>query len=60
MHLVEVLEKPEKRQGKGITWSRAGSCGAWDVPRQKDGLPAGEALCKCKLVSEQMLDGKSV
>lgn len=29
MHLVEVLEKPEKRQGKGITWSRAGSCGAW-------------------------------
>lgn len=31
----------------------------WDVPRQ-DVLPAGEALCKCRQVREQMLDGKSV
>lgn len=32
----------------------------WDVPRQGNVLPVGEALCKCRQVREQMLDGESV
>lgn len=32
----------------------------WDVSRQEDMLPAGEALCKCRQVREQILEGKSV
>lgn len=36
--LSAVLGKPEKRQENGITWSRAGSCGAWGTLQWHSGI----------------------